>query len=119
MTLDVSIGEKPSERAENAQSEDKEQHAKLGLEVKNIDPEAARQLKLSAATGALVTDVQSGSPADEGGVQPGDVIRSINHKTVNNVSDLQSVTKGLKDGSTVLLSIVRNGQSLFLAFELS
>jgi serine protease Do len=119
MALDVSVGEKPSERAENVTPGDKAEHAKLGLEVKNVDSETARQLKLSSPGGALVTDVQSGSPADEGGVQPGDVIRGINHKTVNTVSDLQSATKDLKNGSTVLLNVIRNGQALFLAFELS
>jgi serine protease Do len=119
MNLDVSIGERPSESAENVQPGNKTEHAKLGLTVEDIDPDAARQLKLSSSIGALITDVQSGSPADEGGLQPGDVIRSINRKPVNNAADLQSVVKDLKNGSTVLLNIIRQGQPRFVAFELS
>jgi serine protease Do len=122
MTLDVPIGQKPSEIAANENSQpdsDNNAHAKLGLSVQNVDTETSKQLKLSSPGGALVTDVQSGSAADDGDVRPGDVIRGINHKPVNNVSDLRSVTKDLKNGSTVLLNVIRDGQSLFLTFELS
>ncbi len=120
INMDVAVGEKPTERAESrTPSENNAEHAKLGVTVQNVDPDAARQLNLKSSTGALVTDVQSGSPADDGGVQPGDVIREINHKPVNNVADLQSAIRNLKDGTTVLLSVVRKGQTLFLAFDLS
>jgi serine protease Do len=120
MNLETSIGEKPGERAEAASSSGKsEEHAKLGVTVENIDPNDVHQLNLPSSNGALVTDVQSGGPADDGGVRPGDVIREINHKPINNVSDLQSAVKNLKTGSTVLLSVIRQGQTLFLAFDLS
>jgi serine protease Do len=117
--LDVSVGEKPVETAEDFQASDKTEHARLGVTVENVDPDSARQLHLSSTTGALVTDVQSGSPADEAGVQPGDVIREINHKPVKNVADMQAEVRSLKKGSTVLLNVIRNGQSYFLAFDLS
>jgi serine protease Do len=121
VNLDVPVGERPGEqRAANQEPEEQnEQHAKLGLTVENIDRNTARQLNLPVSGGALVTDVQSGSPADDGGVEPGDVIKGINHKPVNNVDDLQTVARDLKSGSTVLLNVVRKGESLFLAFELS
>ena len=121
MNMNVSIGERPTETAEASEpgGDNGQQHPKLGVEVKNVDQESAHELNLKSTTGALVTNVQSGSPADEGGLQPGDVIREINHKPVNNVTDLQSAIRNLKDGSTVLLSVVRQGQSLFLAFDLS
>lgn len=120
LALNVTVGEKPTDKAESAgQPEDKAEHAKLGVTVENIDPDAVRQLNLKSTNGALVTDVQSGSPADEGGVRRGDVIREINRRPVSNVTDLQSAIRNLKNGSTVLLSIVRGGQTLYLAFDLS
>jgi serine protease Do len=119
ISLEVAVGERPSERAEASQSTDRSEHAKLGVTVENVDPDSARQLNLTSASGVLVTNVQPGSPADEGGVHPGDVIREINHKPVNNVSDLQSVIRSLKAGSTVLLNVIRQGQARFLAFDLS
>lgn len=121
LDLQTAVGEKPAERAEGSTpaTEKSEEHAKLGVSVKNVDPETAHELNLRSSTGALVTDVQSGSPADDGGVRPGDVIREFNHKPINNVSDLQSAVRNLKSGSTVLLNVVRQGQTLFLAFDLS
>jgi serine protease Do len=124
LNVDVAIGERPKEMAESRTDElsddsaNSPQHAKLGVEVKNVDADEARQLNLKSTTGALVTNVQSGSPADEGGLQPGDVIREINHKPINNTADLQSAMKNLKDGNTVLLSVVRRGQTFFVAFDL-
>jgi len=119
LNMDVSVGEKPVEKAEASQSMDKEEHAKLGVTLENLDPDTAKQLHLSSTTGALVTDVQSGGPADEGGVRPGDVIREINHKPIKSVTDVKSEISSLKNGSTVLLNVVREGQTLFLAFDLS
>jgi serine protease Do len=121
LTMDVAIGERPAEKAEASPRlpADKAERAKLGVTVENVDADTARQLNLQSATGALVTDVQSGSPAEDGGVRRGDVIREVNHKPVKNVSDLQSAIRDLKQGSTVLLSVTRQGQAFFLAFELS
>jgi serine protease Do len=119
MSMEIAVGEKPAERAENNSPVERQDHAKLGLTVENVDPDSARQLNLSSQKGALVTDVQEGSPADEGGLRAGDVIRELNHKPISNVSDLQSVVSNLKQGSTVLLNVVREGQTLFLAFDLS
>jgi len=122
MSINVAVGEKPVERVEartDPVDPTKPEGVKLGVTVENVTPEVARQLNLPSAAGALVMDVQSGSPADEGGVRRGDIIREINHKPINNASDLQSTARDLKSGNTVLLKVLRQGQTLFLAFDLS
>jgi S1-C subfamily serine protease len=63
--------------------------------------------------------VTPGSSADNGGVQPGDVIHAINHAHVDTVTDLLNVMRKLDQGSTVLLAIERQGSMLYLAFDLS
>ncbi len=113
------IGERPADMAENFQSSSTQRHGKLGVTVENINPQAARQMNLSSSVGALVTEVQPGSPADEAGVRPGDVIRGINQDTVSNASDLMAAVQRLKSGDVVRLKVMRNDQILFLAFELS
>jgi serine protease Do len=118
-TFHVSIGERPDDVAQDNGEAQEEQHGRLGITVENITPEVAREMNLSTARGALVTEVRPGSPADEGGVRQGDVIVNINHAPVRSASDLQSAVRGLKQGQTVLLQIDRQGQSMYLAFELS
>ena len=119
MTLDVKVGERPADVAENFPSSSAQEKGKLGITVENITAESARQMRLSSTVGALVTEVRPGSPADEAGVRPGDVIRSINQDTINNASDVVSAVQKLKSGDTVRVRLVRDGQTLFLAFELS
>jgi S1-C subfamily serine protease len=67
----------------------------------------------------VVTDVEAGSPAEDANVQTGDVIREINHKPVKSAADLQAEIRNLKKGSTVLLTVIRQGQTRFLAFDMS
>jgi serine protease Do len=117
--LDASVGARPAEQAEASKPGENSEHAKLGVTVENIDSSIARQLKLSPATGVVVTEVQPGSPAEEGNVQTGDVIREINHKPIKNAADMQAEIRNLKKGSTVLLTVVRQGRTQYLAFDLS
>jgi serine protease Do len=120
MTFHVSIGERPDDVAQDNVAPREEQRGKLGITVENIPPEAASEMNLSSRTGALVTEVRPGSPADEGGIRPGDVIREINHAPIRNAADVQAVMRDLlRKGQTVLLKVDRQGHSLFLAFELS
>jgi serine protease Do len=117
--INVPVGSKPAERAEASSTGEKSEHARLGITVENVDTNTARQLNLPYAGGVVVTDVQPGSPADEGDVRPGDVIREVNHKPVNNASEMQNMIGNLKKGSPVLLNVIRDGQTLYLAFDLS
>ena len=119
VTLQVHVGEKPADVAQAFQSSGSQERGKLGLAVENITPEVAREMHLSSTVGALVTEVKPGSPADEAGVRPGDVIKGVNHANVANAAELVAATRSLKSGDTVRLRLVRDGQVLFVAFELS
>jgi serine protease Do len=72
----VRIGELTDESDANQQVEARD--PELGLRVQRITPEAARRLGLSSAKGVLVVEVQPGSPADQVGIEPADVIREVN-----------------------------------------
>lgn len=122
VSMSVLVSEKPAEMMARTEPP-REPRApaeggKLGLTVVDIEAGLARQLNLPSTGGALVTDVVTGSPADEGGVQPGDLITEINGKPVRNSAELESAARNLQSGSTVLLRVIREGQNRFLAFEL-
>ena len=77
----------------------------LGMEVRPITPEVARQLNLRTNEGVIVSRVDEGTSAAEAGIQRGDVIREINRQKVRNLADYERFTREAKDGDrlTVLL----------------
>jgi S1-C subfamily serine protease len=68
--------------------------------------------------GALVQQVASGSPADQAGLQQGDVITAANGHTITGESDLLDALAHTKPGATMTLTVVRNGAPLTLTCRL-
>jgi serine protease Do len=79
----------------------------LGVRIQNIDKEMAQSLGLSEAKGALVSEVQSPSPAAMAGIKRGDTILSVNGVTVADSRDLSRQIAGFKPDTTVELKLVR------------
>lgn len=90
---------------------------KLGLSLSPITPQIAQQLKLKdAGRGIAVMNVQPGSPADEAGIEQGDVILQINRQDVKTAGELTAaVTKA--NGKSILLLINRDGQNIFVTVQ--
>ena len=97
------------------------------MSVKNLTQEQgqeiAGQLHLEAKQGVLVTDVQVSGFASDLGVERGDVILSINRKTVTSVDDYNKLQGQLKSGADVVLLVARRDgphsfTTLFLADRL-
>ncbi|MBI3882371.1 MAG: trypsin-like peptidase domain-containing protein [Verrucomicrobia bacterium] len=65
----------------------------LGLTVETLTAKKAKELGLKAATGVLVTEVESGSLAEERGIQPGNVIARVDRKSVTNIADFRDALK--------------------------
>jgi serine protease Do len=88
----------------------KVEHARMGVSISDVTPDNAKFFDLKSANGALITDVQSGTPAAKAGLKTGDVIREIDGKPVEDASELQMAV-GLKSpGDKVSLQVLRNGQ---------
>jgi serine protease Do len=68
----------------------------LGVTVSPLNEQLAQQFRVPDLSGALVQDVTPGSPADKAGIQQGDVIRSIDGKTVDSSGRLTSTIVGLR-----------------------
>lgn len=79
----------------------------LGVAVQDVTPAIATALSLRSANGALVGDVQEGSPAASAGLQRGDVIVEVDGKGVADSRALRMMMAEAAPGSKVRLSIVR------------
>lgn len=69
---------------------------KLGLSVQAVDEALAKRFALEGEEGVLITEVKSGSPADDARLKPGLVILSVNR---NPISDVDAFHKAIKDAS--------------------
>jgi serine protease Do len=119
-TIDVKIGEAPDEReAQQRGSSRGGGPTMLGLDVRPITPEVARQLNLRTSEGIIVARVDEGSPAAEAGIQRGDVIREINRQKIRTVADYERLAKEAKDGDRLTVLLQRGPMSLYVAFTVS
>jgi serine protease Do len=109
------IGELPDDNDASQQLEARD--PEIGLRVQRITPEAARRLGLSSTKGVLVIEVQPGSPADQVGLQPADVIREVNQRPVNNVKDFERVARQGRRGDRILLLVQRGDNAVFFALK--
>jgi serine protease Do len=114
-TLTLKVGEAPEEHEARGQGGGKARSL-LGLEVRPITPEMARQLNLPTTDGVVVARVEDGSTASDAGVQRGDVIREINRRKVGSVADFERLTRDVKEGDRLTLLLQRGPMSLYVAF---
>jgi serine protease Do len=121
-TLEVKVGElKNTEKAAVAPGPQKEKEnagAELGLSAGDITPEIAAQLNLTQKSGVVIEEVDSGSSAEEAGLQVGDVVVEMDKEKISNLSQFNKKLKSYKTGDTILLLVNREGSSLFLTMKL-
>jgi len=79
----------------------------LGVELQNLSPELAEEFALPDQSGALVTDIQSGTPAAKAGLQNGDVIRQVDGKKITDREQLRLMISQKAPGTKVSLTVLR------------
>ena len=114
MDRSLKVGEM-DEKGETAKASSS--HQSLGITVQNLTPEIAQGLGLKKSGGVVVTQVESGSPADEAGIQTGDVIREVNRKPVKDADDFLQKIEKTKGQDNILLFIQRGENHLFAAVK--
>jgi len=86
----------------------------VGIGVENLTPELSETLKLPKITGALITEVVNGGPADNANVKPGDILIAVDGRPVTDYSSTLNLIAALKPGGTTTLKVVRDGKELDL-----
>jgi serine protease Do len=92
--------------------------ARWGLGLMEMTPDVREQLQLPGnVRGAVVANVQPGSPADNAGISRGDVIVEVNRHSVQSVGDVQRELGGVAQGQDALVLVWTNGGSSFVVLH--
>jgi serine protease Do len=83
----------------------------IGVEAQQVTQTMAKAMNLGQDSGALIAGVQDDTPASKAGIQPGDVITSVNGKAVKNPRDLAVDIAGVQPGDDAKLQVLRDGQN--------
>ena len=88
----------------------KVERGRIGVVIQEVNYDLAKSFGLEAANGALISQVTPGGPADKAGLQPGDIVQSVNGENVKASSDLPVLVGMMPPGTRLTLGIWRNGK---------
>lgn len=127
VTLRITVAKLDEEQVAQAQQEQDNNNASrddrvltldgLGLGVTALDDQLREDLDLPRnLTGVIVTETEDLGPAQESGLQQGDIITEVNQTNIESPRDLQDVVEEAADANrkAVLMKIYRDGRSRFL-----
>jgi S1-C subfamily serine protease len=83
--------------------------AYLGVAAQDVTERIVRELDLKVDAGALVVEIQSGSPAASSDLALDDVIVKIDNKTIKSANDMVAAVRSKEPGDTVTVTFDRNG----------
>lgn len=89
----------------------------LGVVVQDLTPDLADALNAHGVQGALVTQINPGTPAAKAGLQVKDIVVKINGKPITSAAQLRTTVGLMRVGSNVSLEVLRNNKTLQLNAE--
>jgi serine protease Do len=72
---------------------------------------------LTPMMGVIAADVEAESPAERAGLQPGDILREVNHRPMRTLADFEVLAQSLDPSATVLILVQRADVALYVAIE--
>ncbi len=113
MTVPVTVEQMGSKGAtESASAENGK--PRWGIGIGDLDNNTRQQIQApNQVQGAVVEKVTPGSPADDAGLQPGDIIQGVDRKVTPNAQAVQQALAGVAKGDSVMLRVWSNGGSTF------
>ena len=88
--------------------------AYLGATVGTLNTSMAQQYRFDITQGAFIYSVEEGGPADQAGLQLGDVITAVDGTEITSLDSFTAVKKGYRTGDTSELTVYRQGETLTL-----
>jgi serine protease Do len=94
-------------------------HAFLGIQGASLTPQLAERFRIDRDEGVIVGQVDPGSPADDAGIQQGDVLIALEGTEIGSLGDLLLTLREFAPGDTVSVTVVRNGEEQTLEATLA
>jgi serine protease Do len=88
----------------------------VGLRIEPNTRALAKKLKLPRTDGLVITRVESGSPAAQAGLEPGDILLQVSNTAVGSVKAFAKEMGNIESGRVVMLLVQRGDRKLFRAF---
>jgi serine protease Do len=82
---------------------------RMGVQIDQVSKEVAESIGLGKPVGALVRSVESGSPAEKGGIEAGDIIVKFDGRAIDKSSDLPRMVGATKPGTRSTVTVFRRG----------
>lgn len=90
----------------------------LGVRLQRLTSDLREAMDISAETGVLVTDIVEDSPAEEAGIEVGDVIQKFDGQTVSSPGQLSRLVRKTPPGEKVKVEISRHGENKTITAEI-
>jgi serine protease DegQ len=90
----------------------------IGAGVQELTPELAESFKLGTTKGVLITEVIRNSPADQAGVEAGDILVAIDDQAIEDWNTMLETVANLPPGKMVTARLVRNGKAMSLPVKI-
>jgi serine protease Do len=87
-------------------------HGYMGIGISDVTPENAKFFHVENNEGAVITQVEDGSPAAKAGLKVGDVITELDGQKVSDASQLQIEVGQKEPGSSIKLGVLRDGKTV-------
>ena len=91
----------------------------LGVVIQPLTTDLAKQFGFNGTNGALIREVEAGSPAEQAGLKQGYIVTAINGKPVTDSRNLQLAISQMAPGSTVNLSVFNDGRQQQVSVKLA
>ena len=113
MTLDLTVGEFHNNK-EVASNDAPEQKGKIGVGVADLTSDVRQQIDApESLKGAVIEQVRPGSPAEEAGLQPGDVVLEVNRHATTSAEAFANAVRQNADGKDLLLLVWSKGNASY------
>ena len=116
LEISLTTAQMPDEpRRQKASEEEKKEW--FGLRVRELTPEAAKELGLRRVEGVLIERVEPGSPAQDVGLRAGDVILEVNRQRIRTEEEYRKAMEKVVPEKGALLLVSRGGSTFFVSLR--